>query len=48
MVARAYFSQFDDWSGASVRDSFGANGLDTAVLPPSKALKDTAIALERK
>ena len=46
MAIGTYFGHFDNWSGASVRGNFGANGLDTIVLLPSKALKYITIALK--
>ena len=48
MVPGPYFGRFDDQSGASASKDFGTNGLDTAVLLASKALKYINIAVEWK
>ena len=45
---RAHFGRLYDWSDDSVRDHFEVNGLYTAMLLPSKALKYIIIALKWK
>ena len=48
MVAGAYFSGFDDWSGASMRGNLGMTGLYSAVTQSSKALIYTIIVSKWK
>ena len=48
MVTGAYFCGFGDWPGASIRGNFGMNGLYSAVIQPSKALKYASIVFQLK